>query len=101
MKLLADGFYPITSCFGCLEADLKTVVAADKNGRLAGGKYSVSPVKGPFPEMLNRRLPLTGPLWRNIWGRTSGPWTAYFDNFVNGGDPYGPICHGARDLRAS
>jgi hypothetical protein len=99
MDLLGGTFYPITSCFGFLEADLDSVVAADKKGRLAGGKYGVSPIKGTFPEMLNRLLPLTGPLLRNIWVRTSGPWTAYFDNFVNGGDPYGPICHGAREIK--
>src|SRR5262249_11192690 len=58
----------------------------------------LSRIDGTLPRMLDRLLPLTGPLLRNIWVRTSGRWTAYFDNFVNGGDPYGPICHGARDL---
>lgn len=99
MDLLGGSFYPITSCFGFLEADLDAVVAIDRKERLAGGKYGVSPIKGAFPDLLNRLLPLTGPLLRNIWVRTSSRWTAYFDNFVNGGDPYGPICHGARDIK--
>src|SRR5260370_23147157 len=101
MKLLGDSYFAITSCLGFLEADLETVDAADKKGRLSGGGYSVRPIKGSFPEMLDRLLPLTGPKLRDVWIQTSGRWTAYFDNFVNGSDPYGPICHGARDIKCS
>jgi hypothetical protein len=98
MDLLGGRYFPITSCFGFLEADLETVIAADKNGRLSRGGYSIERIRGSLPEMLDRLLPLTGPLLRHLWVRTNASWTAYFDNFVNGGDPYGPVHQGSLQI---
>ena len=43
-------------------------------------------------------LPLTGPLLRYVWMETTGPWTAYFDNFVLGSDTFGPVSYLAQQL---
>ena len=96
MALLNNDFFPITTHIGFLEADLETVIQADRSGRLSDGGYKVSHLSDSFPKLLERLLPLTGPSTRNVWIQTAGKWTAYFDNFRIGGDPYGPICHGAR-----
>jgi hypothetical protein len=98
MELLNNEFFPITTCFGFLEADLETVIQADINGRLSEGGYTVSQRSGSFPDLLRQLLPLTGSQMRDIWIQTSSQWTAYFDNCRIGGDPLGPICHGALDI---
>ncbi len=91
MGLLGDRYAPVTHGTGFLEADFEAVVAADTRWRSSIGGYTGRHVSGALPFLLDSLLPLTGPLLRYIWIGTSGNWTAYFDNFVNGSDPLGPI----------
>ena len=98
MKLLGDRYIPITHTVGFLEADLPTVIAADKKWRTALGGYAFRPLQTKFPGLLDSLLPLTGPLLRYVWVRTVGQWTAYFDNFVNGSDPFGPVSYLAQQI---
>jgi hypothetical protein len=97
--MLLDGcFAPITDAIGFLEADFTQVVAADARWRDSLGGYRGRPLSGPLPSLLNGLLPLTGPLLRYVWVETTGPWTAYFDNFVLGSDTFGPVSYIAQQL---
>jgi hypothetical protein len=98
MNLLADRHAPITDAIGFLEADFAQVVAADARWRDSLGGYRCRRIGGPLPSMLNALLPLTGPLLRYIWVQTTGSWTAYFDNFVNGSDTFGPVSYLAEQI---
>jgi hypothetical protein len=96
---LLDGRYaPITDAVGFLEANLPRVVAADTEWRASLGGYQGRAISGPLPSLLDALLPLTAPLLRYLWVETSGPWTAYFDNFVLGTDTFGPISFLAQRL---
>lgn len=98
MSLLGGRYAPITEAIGFLEAEYSEVVAADARWRDALGGYRGRTVSGTVPALLDGLLPLTGPLVRYIWVQTTGRWTAYFDNFVNGGDPFGPVSYLAQQL---
>ena len=90
-RLLDDRFAPITFSIGFLEAPFTSVIDADSAWRSAIGNYPTRPLAGDLPELLSALLPLTGPLARHLWVEASDGWTAYFDNFINGGDPWGTI----------
>jgi hypothetical protein len=96
--LLGGRYAPITDAIGFLEADFAQVVAADARWRASLGGYRGRPVSGPLPSLLDALLPLTGPLLRYVWVETTGPWTAYFDNFVLGSDTFGPVSYLAQQL---
>ena len=96
--LLGGRYTPITEAVGFLEAGFAQVVAADARWRASLGGYRGRPVSGPLPSLLGELLPLTGPLLRYVWVETTGPWTAYFDNFVLGSDPFGPVSYLAQQL---
>jgi hypothetical protein len=98
MNLLNDCYAPITENIGFLEADFARVAEADALWRASLGGYVGRSLSGPMPGLLNALLPLTGPLLRYIWIRTTEPWTAYFDNFVLGSDPFPPISHLAQRM---
>jgi hypothetical protein len=98
MKLLSDRYAPITHAIGFLEADFSAVSAADLKWRTSLSGYAFRPLRAEFPGLLDSLLPLTGPLLRNVWVRTAGPWTAYFDNSVNGSDPFGPVSYLAQQI---
>jgi hypothetical protein len=96
--LLGNRFAPITHAFGFLEAQFTAVVDADREWRRTIGDYPSRPQIGDLADALSALLPLTAPLSRYILVGTNGSWTAYFDNFRNGGDPWSPIPHLARML---
>jgi hypothetical protein len=96
--LLGGDYTPITDAIGFLEANFAQVVAADARWRDSLGGYQGRRVSGPLPSLLDRLLPLTGPLLRYVWVETTGPWTAYFDNFVLGSDTFGPVSYLAKKL---
>lgn len=98
LALLGNRFAPITQAIGFLEAPFTSVVDADHEWRTTIGDYPSRPFVGALPDALSALLPLTGPLSRYIWIATSGAWTAYFDNFRNGGDPWSPIPYLARRM---
>jgi hypothetical protein len=84
-------FAPITTAIGFLDAPFSDIIEADQTWRNTQGMYSFRRLMKPPSQQLQALLPLTGPLTRYIWTRTHEKWTAYFDNFCNGGDPYGSI----------
>ena len=93
MNLLDDRYAPITDSIGFLETDFRQVVAADQRWRASLGGYAGRPIGGVLSALLDALLPLTGPQRRSVWVQTSGRWTAYFDNFVNGTDAFPPISY--------
>jgi hypothetical protein len=99
MQLLDDRYAPVTHAAGFLEADFQTVNAADERWRRSIGDYPRQPLSGNLPTLFESLLPLTGPLLRYIWVRTTASWTAYFDNFVHGSDPHGPVSYLAQQIR--
>lgn len=98
MNLLGGRYAPITDAIGFLEADFAQVVAADAQWRASLGGYRGRPISGSLPSLLDALLPLTGPLLRYMWVGTTGPWTAYFDNFVVGSDTFPPVSSLAQQL---
>lgn len=91
-ETLLDGrFAPITQAIGFLEAPFTAVVDADREWRASIGNYSARPLFGTLKDQLSALLPLSGPLARYLWVASNGSWTAYFDNFRNGSDPWSPI----------
>jgi hypothetical protein len=100
VELLDNRYAPITDAIGFIEADFDRVVAADDCWRASLGGYAGRSIRGTLPALLDALLPLTGPRLRYIWVPTVGPWTAYFDNFVVGSDPGGPVAVLAKRLGA-
>jgi hypothetical protein len=98
MSLLVNSYAPITDAIGFLEAGFSEVLSADARWRDSLGGYRGSPVSGPLPSLLDSLLPLSGPLLRYLWVQTTGPWTAYFDNFILGSDTFGPVSYLAQQL---
>lgn len=96
--LLGGRYAPITDAIGFLEAEFARVVEVDTRWRASLGGYQGRPVSGPLSTLLDGLLPLTAPLARYAWVETTGPWTAYFDNFVGGSDTFGPVSYLARQM---
>jgi hypothetical protein len=99
MELLGNRYAPITNAIGFLEADFAAVVDADQKWRSSIGVYPGQKMSGDLAVLLNALLPLTGPLLSYIWIKTCDRWTSYFDNLVNGSDPFGPISYPAGVLK--
>ena len=96
--LFANKFAPTTFKIGFLERDLDTVISVDTAWRRGIGQYSHRVLGGELSTMLSELEPLSGPLTRLLWVRTKSAWTAYFDNFINGSDPFGPIGYLSQQL---
>lgn len=84
-------WFPLTAAIGFLDAPFDDIIEADRLWRASVGKYTFQHLRKPIHHQLTALLPLSAPLTRYLWVKTSSKWTAYFDNFYNGGDPYGPI----------
>jgi len=91
--MLNNQFAPTTFCLGLLEAPLEAVVETDWEWRNKTPIYSFRRLYGELAEMLRQLEPLTGPLSKHMWVATTAGWTAYFDNSINGSDPWSPIGH--------
>src|SRR5262245_36742034 len=96
--LFANRFAPTTFIIGFLERALEHVVNVDTNWRSTIGRFAFRPFAGDLSAMLCELEPLSGPTKRALWVETKSGWTAYFDNFINGSDPYGPISYISRLL---
>jgi hypothetical protein len=102
--MLAPEYQPITFAFGLLEAPIEIV----SEGLLIWYKqqsisHHLVPIKGSFPEILHYLEPLSAPLFKRLWIKTtSSKWqTACFDGSVNGGDPFPPISELAIRLKTN
>jgi hypothetical protein len=99
--MLVPGCEPITFAFGLLEATLE---AAREELKLWYGQQAAAhrlvAVTGALPDLLHRMEPLSAPSFKRLWVRTTATrWrTAYFDGFVNGGDPFPPVSYLAMRL---
>jgi hypothetical protein len=93
-KDLISSFGPVTFSIGFLEADLPLVAQAFSSWKMHV-LDSVSDVHayGTFDALVATLAPLTAPPRRSLLIRTRSRWTAYFDNFINGSDAFGPIGH--------
>jgi len=86
MSLLANRFAPITFQIGFVRADLRAVV-----GQYARWQHwfaravARTSVAGSLATKLERMLPLDGDGQRVLFSSTQSPWTAVFDNRIDGG----------------
>lgn len=99
--MLLPEFRPVTFSYGLIEAPL------DRTGEALDGWYTRQGVKrelnrknAALPELLRELEPLSAPFFKRLWVQTASPrWpTAYFDGFINGGDPAPPLSYLAIQL---
>jgi hypothetical protein len=102
--MLAPEYQPITFSFGFIDAPLEIV----SEGLLIWYKqqsisHKFKQINDSFPEILHLLEPLSAPFFKRLWIKTSSSkWkTAYFDGFVNGGDPFPPISELAIRLKTN
>jgi len=99
--MLASECQPITFAFGLLEAGLEAVAGELRSwyGQQPAG-HRLVPVTGSLPALLRQLEPLSAPSFKRLWVSTSSNrWrTAYFDGFINGGDPFPPVSYLATRL---
>lgn len=95
--LLGGSASPIGWSVQFLDADFESALQAHLDWRRDIG-HNVE-VAGPrtFPEVVYDLLPLEAPWTREVFIRC-GQWTAYLNNFVNGGDSTASAAVTARDL---
>src|SRR5215510_2421334 len=101
MKTLLDNkLAPLTFSFGFLEMPFQTVVDAyvewHKELNLS---VVISPIELPLEQALLELEPLITPHTKRLLMATQSVWTAYFDNGINGGDPFPPISYLSQRLR--
>jgi hypothetical protein len=87
---------PITFSFGLLETALEEVRDALKSWYpQQGASCELVPAAGALPGLLRQLEPLSAPLFKRVWVKVaSSRWrTAYFDGFINGGDPFPPVSY--------
>ena len=93
MKYLLDNQYaPTTFSWGFIDAPFdRTIdtfvswsVSIFKHYRI---EYEVVRYQGSLTNLLAQLFPVTAPCRREMLTSTASGWTAYFDNFRNGGDP--------------
>jgi len=93
MKTLLDNkLAPLTFSLGFLEMPFQTVVDAyvwwQKELDLS---VVISPIVLPLEQALLKLEPLITPHRKRLLMATQSAWTAYFDNGIDGGDPFTPI----------
>lgn len=97
MKYLLDNqFAPTTFSWGFVNAPFQRTTdtflswnaSINKNFEI---KEDVVRCNGPLTTLLDGLFPVCGPRTRQMLIETSSKWTAYFDNFVRGGDPISTV----------
>ncbi len=97
--LLDERFAPVTSSIGFLEPPLSEAANGLARWRRSLGRtVRVERPTEDFPEVLHHLEPLTGGTPRRELLVSAGRWTAYFDNFINGSDPEGPVGFLTREI---
>jgi hypothetical protein len=100
--LVAPEFAPITNAFGVLEPPLREVTSALRAWKAQIGDASdLTSAQVTLRDGLRMLEPLGAPWFKRLWiATTSNRWrTAYFDGFINGGDPFPPISYLAERMR--
>jgi hypothetical protein len=93
-SLLDNRHAPITHSWGFLEISLQEAgAAAVRWAKTMFSSVETTELEASLPEALQRLLPLVIPPNRRLLLSTASPWTAYFDNGENGGDPAGFVGH--------
>jgi hypothetical protein len=100
MKALLDNkLAPLTFSLGFLEMPFQTVVDAyvwwQKELDLS---VVISPIELPLEQALLKLEPLITPHRKRLLMATQSAWTAYFDNGINGSDPFPPISYLSQHL---
>src|SRR5215813_7034987 len=101
MKTLLDNkLAPLTFSLGFLELPFQTVVDAyvwwHKTLNLP---VAVNPIVLPLEQALLKLEPLITPHMKRLLLSTQSAWTAYFDNGIDGGDPFTPIGYLSQHLQ--
>lgn len=99
-SLLGGELAPITYAWGFIEAPLQSVRDAFHKWRSALYKnVTTLSFRSSLREALLQLQPLTVPPRKELLMETSSSWTAYFDNSIQGGDPFPPISYMAEYLK--
>ena len=85
-RLLGGSAGPLGWSVQYLEAPFDTVLDAIKRFRRGLGHRIRVAQPRPYPDVLTELLPFEAP-WTRELVLPCGSWTAYLNNFVNGGDP--------------
>ncbi len=100
MKALLDNnLAPLTFSLGFLEMPFQTVV--DAYGwwhKELNSSVVISPIELSLEQALLKLEPLITPHRKRLLMVTQSAWTAYFDNGINGGDPFTPIGYLSQQL---
>ena len=86
-RLLGGPASPIGWSVQYLDVTVDTLVAAIRDMRIASdGRVEVAPARA-YPDVLLHLPPFEAPWTRELLMPCGDRWTAYLNNFVNGGDP--------------
>ena len=97
--LLDEQLAPITFSWGFFELPLESVMNGLVTWRRGIYKdVATAPVQALLREALRMLEPLSSLPRRELLIATKSPWTAYFDNSLSGGDPFGPASYLAKTL---
>ena len=97
--LLDEELAPLTFSWGFFETPIERVM----NGLITWRRQIyedvvTTTVRAPLREALRMLEPLTSLPRRELLLSTKSSWTAYFDNSLRGGDPFGPASYLAQAL---
>lgn len=104
MSFVNDDLIPLTKSVGLISAELSGAADAyEKWQNAILGEYGMwvtrREITGPPQQLLEELLPLTSPVpMRSVFISTRSKWTAYFNNWVGGTEPIGPMKVLARRL---
>lgn len=94
VRLLDERFAPLTYSFGFLESPLEKVGTALARWRTEMKHVrdvEMVPMGLSLEDALRALDPLSVHVERELLVSTNSAWTAYFDSFIRGGDPTGPM----------
>src|SRR6478672_5112577 len=89
MSGVLKSWHPVTSDFGLIEAPLVDVVAAYTTWqRSIEIEHARTEIKSSLSDAFESLLPLANSKMRCLFIQTRSPWVAYFQNGIQGSDPF-------------